>query len=284
MNGGPAWARSSRFRRARRRTSIARRHRQRADQRRRQGNGRRAGAHRDRANAGPTSRRAAPTSISSCSTAPRGSRRRATNAACRRQAFATVQEDTEFTINNASSASADVVKVIAPPQPEGTRVKGFSDGLSVIERGTGAREGIAAGPQDAALFRRQGGRALRARPRHDRGLRQGHADQDAHASRRGEPVRGARRRDPVHRERQGRSGEARPGRDLRRQRPPGLRSRGRRDGRELFEFTSGGLHDGDGLVRPDHLRAHAISGASQGLRPHFSSACAPPRVRKYADV
>ncbi len=51
------------------------------------------------------------------------------------QAFATVQEDTEFTINNASSAPADVVKVIAPPQPEGHSLKGFNDGLSVIERG-----------------------------------------------------------------------------------------------------------------------------------------------------
>ena len=63
----------------------------------------------------------------------------------------------------------------------------FAEGLQRRALGDrarqGARESIAAGPQDAALFRRQGSRALRARPRHDRGLRQGHADRDAHASR-----------------------------------------------------------------------------------------------------
>jgi quercetin dioxygenase-like cupin family protein len=52
------------------------------------------------------------------------------------QAFATVQEDTEFTINNSSTAPADVVKVIAPPPQDTRSLRGFSDGLSVIERGT----------------------------------------------------------------------------------------------------------------------------------------------------
>ena len=51
------------------------------------------------------------------------------------QAFATVEEGTEFTLNNASTAPADVVKVIAPPQQDIHSLKGFSDGLSVIERG-----------------------------------------------------------------------------------------------------------------------------------------------------
>ncbi|MET0668936.1 MAG: cupin domain-containing protein [Xanthobacteraceae bacterium] len=51
------------------------------------------------------------------------------------QAFATVQEGTEFTVNNATTAPADVVKVIAPPLDSGRSLKGFSDGLSVIERG-----------------------------------------------------------------------------------------------------------------------------------------------------
>ena len=61
------------------------------------------------------------------------------------QAFATVQEATEFTINNASTAPADVVKVIAPPQPEGRSLKGFGDGLSVIERGNAPMKVL---PQD----------------------------------------------------------------------------------------------------------------------------------------
>ena len=51
------------------------------------------------------------------------------------QAFATVQEGTEFTVNNATTAPADLVKVIAPPHPEGRSLNGFADGLSVIERG-----------------------------------------------------------------------------------------------------------------------------------------------------
>ncbi len=51
------------------------------------------------------------------------------------QAFATVQEDTEFTVDNRSTAPADLVKVIAPPQAEGRSRPGFNDGISVIERG-----------------------------------------------------------------------------------------------------------------------------------------------------
>jgi mannose-6-phosphate isomerase-like protein (cupin superfamily) len=51
------------------------------------------------------------------------------------QAFATVQEGMEFTVDNKSTAQADLVKVIAPPRPDTRALKGFSDGLSVIERG-----------------------------------------------------------------------------------------------------------------------------------------------------
>ena len=51
------------------------------------------------------------------------------------QAFATVEEGMEFTVNNSSSAAAEIVKVIAPPQPDARALNGFSDGLSVIERG-----------------------------------------------------------------------------------------------------------------------------------------------------
>lgn len=51
------------------------------------------------------------------------------------QSFATVQEGNDFTVNNNSNAPAEVVRVIAPPNPEGRTRTGFSDGLSVIERG-----------------------------------------------------------------------------------------------------------------------------------------------------
>lgn len=50
------------------------------------------------------------------------------------QSFATVQEGMAFTIDNASTGVADVVKVIAPPHPSDR--PGFGDGLAVIERGT----------------------------------------------------------------------------------------------------------------------------------------------------
>lgn len=52
------------------------------------------------------------------------------------QAFATVQEGMEFTIDNGASVSADVVQVIAAPQSQGKALTGFTEGLSVIERGT----------------------------------------------------------------------------------------------------------------------------------------------------
>ena len=51
------------------------------------------------------------------------------------QTFATVQEGVKFTVENDGSAPADVVKVIAPPQPNGRPLEGFTGGLSVIERG-----------------------------------------------------------------------------------------------------------------------------------------------------
>jgi quercetin dioxygenase-like cupin family protein len=49
------------------------------------------------------------------------------------QAFATIEEGVEFTVDNGASAPAEVVKVIAPPKPNA--LQGFSGGLSVIERG-----------------------------------------------------------------------------------------------------------------------------------------------------
>ena len=51
------------------------------------------------------------------------------------QAFATVQEGQEFSIDNGATVPADIVKVIAPPQPKDRSLKGFDEGLSVIERG-----------------------------------------------------------------------------------------------------------------------------------------------------
>jgi len=49
------------------------------------------------------------------------------------QAFATLQEGVEFTVENDGQARADIVKVIAPPQADG-RFKGFDGTISVIER------------------------------------------------------------------------------------------------------------------------------------------------------
>ena len=49
------------------------------------------------------------------------------------QAFATIQEDVEFTVENDGAAPADIVKVIAPPQADG-RFAGFTGTISVIER------------------------------------------------------------------------------------------------------------------------------------------------------
>ena len=52
------------------------------------------------------------------------------------QAFATIQENTEFTVDNGATVTAEVMKVIAPPKPAERPLKGFADGLSVMERGT----------------------------------------------------------------------------------------------------------------------------------------------------
>ena len=49
------------------------------------------------------------------------------------QAFATVEEGVEFSVDNGASAPAEVVKVVAPPRPND--LAGFTGGLSVIERG-----------------------------------------------------------------------------------------------------------------------------------------------------
>jgi mannose-6-phosphate isomerase-like protein (cupin superfamily) len=51
------------------------------------------------------------------------------------QAFATVQEGVEFTVENDGGAPVEAIKVIAPPQPNGRSLTGFTGGLSVIERG-----------------------------------------------------------------------------------------------------------------------------------------------------
>jgi quercetin dioxygenase-like cupin family protein len=51
------------------------------------------------------------------------------------QAFATVQEGTAFTVHNGSTAPAELMTVVAPPRADGRSLKGFGDGLSVIERG-----------------------------------------------------------------------------------------------------------------------------------------------------
>lgn len=50
------------------------------------------------------------------------------------QTFATVQEGAEFTIENDGRAPAEIVKVLAPPQPNG-RLTGFAGKISVAERG-----------------------------------------------------------------------------------------------------------------------------------------------------
>jgi mannose-6-phosphate isomerase-like protein (cupin superfamily) len=49
------------------------------------------------------------------------------------QAFATVQEGMEFTIEN-DGAPARIVRVIAPPQPSGKPVPGFTGKMAVAER------------------------------------------------------------------------------------------------------------------------------------------------------
>jgi quercetin dioxygenase-like cupin family protein len=51
------------------------------------------------------------------------------------QAFAAVQEDVEFTVENEGKAPASVVKVIAPARPDGRSITGFTDKIAVAERG-----------------------------------------------------------------------------------------------------------------------------------------------------
>ena len=50
------------------------------------------------------------------------------------QAFAALQEGIEFTVESDGGASANIVKVIAPPQPNGRSLTGFMDRIAVTER------------------------------------------------------------------------------------------------------------------------------------------------------
>ena len=50
------------------------------------------------------------------------------------QAFAVVQEGIEFTLENDSSTTASIIKVIAPPQPNGRGRPGFKGTLAVTQR------------------------------------------------------------------------------------------------------------------------------------------------------
>jgi quercetin dioxygenase-like cupin family protein len=50
------------------------------------------------------------------------------------QTFATLQEETAFSVVNERSAPAEIVKVLAPPQPNGRKLVGFRDGINVAER------------------------------------------------------------------------------------------------------------------------------------------------------
>lgn len=50
------------------------------------------------------------------------------------QAFATIQEGVEFSVANDGASPADVVRVLAPPQPTGRALAGFRDTLSVAQR------------------------------------------------------------------------------------------------------------------------------------------------------
>jgi len=49
------------------------------------------------------------------------------------QTFATVQEGTDFTIENDGGSAAEIVKVLAPPQPSG-RLAGFAGTIKLAER------------------------------------------------------------------------------------------------------------------------------------------------------
>jgi mannose-6-phosphate isomerase-like protein (cupin superfamily) len=50
------------------------------------------------------------------------------------QAFAVVQEGIEFTVKNDNSEPASIIKVIAPPQPNGRSRPGFTGKLAVTQR------------------------------------------------------------------------------------------------------------------------------------------------------
>jgi mannose-6-phosphate isomerase-like protein (cupin superfamily) len=50
------------------------------------------------------------------------------------QAFAVVQEGIEFGVENDSSAPASIIRVIAPPQPNGRGTLGFTGKLAVMQR------------------------------------------------------------------------------------------------------------------------------------------------------
>ena len=50
------------------------------------------------------------------------------------QAFAVLQEGIEFTLENDSSTTASIIKVIAPPQPNGRGRPGFKGTLAVTQR------------------------------------------------------------------------------------------------------------------------------------------------------
>ena len=52
------------------------------------------------------------------------------------QPFATVQEGTDFTVQNDGASTLNVVKVIAPPQPNGRKLSGFAGKLAVAARST----------------------------------------------------------------------------------------------------------------------------------------------------
>jgi quercetin dioxygenase-like cupin family protein len=50
------------------------------------------------------------------------------------QTFSTIQEGVEFAVANDGSSPAEIVKVLAPPQPNGRPLKGFRETISVAER------------------------------------------------------------------------------------------------------------------------------------------------------
>jgi hypothetical protein len=68
------------------------------------------------------------------------------------QAFATLQEGVEFTIENDGDASARIVKVRAPPQPIGRPLTGFRGGIDVAE--SAKTQAVALPEQKAAYLLR----------------------------------------------------------------------------------------------------------------------------------